>query len=100
MFSFTQWCRASELSINFKQIKVYGFRPHQRRKTLEISNEIDNNNIECLKETVLLGVILDEHLSWKPHVVSGFRKISKSIGIIYKSSFAFPKPLYGLCTTV
>ena len=45
-----------------------------------------------MKETVFLGVILDEHLSWRPHILRVSRKISKSIGIIYKSSFCVPKP--------
>ena len=54
------------------------FRPHQRRQTLDISIQIDNNVIERVKETVFLGVILDEHLSWKPHILSVSRKISKS----------------------
>ena len=67
------------------------FRPRQRRQTLELSIQIDNNNMDCVKETVFLGVILDEHLSWKPHILSVSRKISKSIGIIYKSSFCLPK---------
>ena len=39
------------------------FRPRQRRQTLDISIQIDNNVIERMKETVFLGVILDEHLS-------------------------------------
>ena len=67
------------------------FRPPQRRKTLDISIQIDNNAIERVKETVFLGVILDEHLSWKTHILSVSRKISKSIGIIYNSSFYLPK---------
>ena len=33
----------------------------------------------------ILGDILDKHLSWKPHILSFSRKISKSIGIIYRS---------------
>ena len=49
-----------------------------------------------MKETLFLGVILDEHLSWKPHILSVSRKISKSIGIIYKSSFSLPKLPYSL----
>ena len=44
-----------------------------------------------MKETVFLGVILDEHLSWKPYILNVSRKTSKSIGIIYKSSFCLPK---------
>ena len=67
------------------------FRPRQRRQTLDLSIEIDNNKIDVVKEKVFLGVILDEHLSWKPHIPSVSGKISKSIGIIFKSSFCLPK---------
>ena len=91
MLKLTQWCRANKLSINFKKSNFMVFRPRQRRQTLDISIQIDNNVIERVKETVFLGVILDEHLSWKPHILSVSRKISKSIGIIYKSSFCLPK---------
>ena len=76
------------------------FRPRQRRQILDICIQIDDNVIERVRETVFLGVILDEHLSWNPHILSVSRKISKSIGIIYKSSFCLPKtslrPLYHL----
>ena len=89
MSKLTQWCRANKLSINFKKSNFMVFRPRQRRQTLDLSLQIDNNNIDCVKETVFLGVILDEHLSWKLHILSVSRKISKSI--IYKSSFCLPK---------
>ena len=92
MLKLTQWCRANKLSINFKKSNFMVFRPRQRRQTLDISIQIDNNVIEHVKETVFLGVILEEQLSWKPHILSVSRKISKSIGIIDKSSFCLPKP--------
>ena len=82
MCKLTQWCRANKLSINFKISNFMVFRPRQKRQTLDLSIQIDNNKIDCVKETVFLGVILDEHLSWKPHILSVSRKISKSIGII------------------
>ena len=31
-----------------------------------------------------LGVLLDETLSWKPHLVELSRKLARSIGIFYK----------------
>ena len=62
-------------------------RPRQKRQILDLSIQIDNNNIECVKETVFLGVTLDEHMSWKPHILRVYRKISKSIAIIYQSTF-------------
>ena len=39
---------------------------------------------------MFLGVILDENLTWKPLFANVSRKISKSIGIIYKASFCLP----------
>ena len=39
-----------------------------------MSIQIDNNVIERVKETVFLGVVLDEHLSWKPQSLSISRK--------------------------
>ena len=63
------------------------FKPRQKRRTLDISVVLNNHIIAQTKEVVFLGVILDENLSWKPHILNVSRKISKSIGIIYKSSF-------------
>ena len=41
--------------------------------------------MNCL---IFLGVILDEHLSWKSHVS---RQVSKFIGIMFKASFCLNK---------
>ena len=43
-----------------------------------------------------MGVILDEHLSWKSQIENVVRKVSKSVGIIYKSSFCLNET--SLCT--
>ena len=42
-------------------------RPRQKRQILDLSIQIDNNNIECVKETVFLGVTLDEHVMEASH---------------------------------
>ena len=88
MLKLTQWCRANKLFINFKKSNFIVFRPPQRRQTLDISIQIDNDAIERVKETVFLGVLLDDHLSWKRHFLSVSRKILKSISLV----IAFPKP--------
>ena len=53
--------------------------------------KINDHQITRAKEFVFLGVILDEHISWKPHISYVARKISKSVGIIYKLSFFLSK---------
>ena len=86
----TSWCQVNKLSINYSQSKSMVFNPRQKRKNLDIKLEISNCAIERVKDTIFLGVIVDESLTWKPQYVNDARKISKSIGIIYRSSFCLP----------
>ena len=63
------------------------FKSKQKKDSLNIHLVINNCEIKQVNEVVFLGVILDEHLSWKPQIAHVANKISKSIGIIFKSSF-------------
>ena len=94
--NLTDWCQANKLSINFNKTNFIVFKPRQKRQTLDINLEISQCAIGRVKEIVFLGVILDENLTWKPHIANVARKISKSIGIIYKASFCLPTS--SLCT--
>ena len=49
MCKLAQWCRANKLSINFKKNRILR---RQRKQTLDLSIQIDNNKIDCVKETV------------------------------------------------
>ena len=55
---------------------------------------VNEQRIEQVKETVFLGVVLDEHLTWKPLISHDqvAHKISKSIGVINRARFFLPKP--------
>ena len=90
MPKLSDWCNANKLSVNLKKSKFMIFRPRQKRQTLDINLEINHCAIERVKETVFLGVILDEEFSWKPYIANVARKISKSIDVIYKASFCLP----------
>ena len=54
---------------------------------MSFKQKISNKEINRVNEVCFLGVILDENLSWKAHISHIAHKISKSIGIIYRSSF-------------
>ena len=70
LHKISTWLKANILSINVDKTKFMIFKTGQLR---------------------FLGVILDEKLSWKPHISYITNKISKSIGIIRKSSFYLSK---------
>ena len=71
---------ANKLSINIKKSNYIIFRPRQKRQTFEIKITLSNRDIIQVKETVFLGVILDEHLTWIPHITNVARKVSKAVG--------------------
>ena len=53
---------------------------------------VNEQRIKQVKETVFLGVVLDEHLTWKLHISQVARKILKSIGVINRARFFLLKP--------
>jgi hypothetical protein len=87
------WLKANMLSLNLDKTKFMVVKTRTNQDNFNFMLYIDNHPIEQTKETLFLGVILDEFLSWKPHISYIANKISKSVGIIYKSSFYLSKPL-------
>ena len=112
MKNLSEWFLANRLTINIKKSNYIIFTPQQSRKMLDLSVEINNHKLVRVKETTFLGIILDEHLCWKSHISHIASKVSKSIGIIYKSSFcltrsalrtlyfAFVYPYFNYCITI
>ena len=88
--TLTSWCQTNKLSVNHTKSKFMVFKPRQKRQNLDIKLEISNCAIERVRDTLFLGVILGENLTWKQHIANVASKISKSADIIYKSSFCLP----------
>ena len=86
------WFKANKLFLNLKETNFMLFKPRQKRYDFQLQMCINEQRIEKVKETVFLGVVLDEHLSWNPHISQVARKISKSIGVINRARLFLPKP--------
>ena len=72
-----------------KQIKpkckwnpMYGIYKGEKRK---VNIKIEDQNIEQVSKTKSLGVIIDEQLNWKEHILYMSNKLSKAIGVIIKA---------------
>ena len=87
LLKFYNWAVANKLSINFDIDKTY-FMIHTFRN-FDLSNlniNLGNNTLTKCDSSKFLGVIVDDKLKLKNHVDYISKKISKSIGIIYKLS--------------
>ena len=57
----------------------------KRRDNRDVNIKIENQNIEQVCKAKFLGIIIDEQLNWKEHILYISNKISKAIGVIAKA---------------
>ena len=53
--------------------------------------KIDNTGITIVDEFGFLGITLDKHLKWKPHIFKISNNISKTIGILNRIKTYLPQ---------
>ena len=106
------WLNVNKLSLNLKKTHFMIFRKGREKITFDKELMINNTVIHMATQTKFLGVIIDENLSFKPHIAYVKGKISKSLGILYKckkffkeetlltlyNSFVYPYFIY--CITI
>ena len=90
------WFKTNKLSLNLTKTK-WTFFHSQKRKRL-IANDLPMpyiDNFEIVRESVtkFLGIFIDENLTWKYHIEHVCNKVSKSIGIMWKSRNILSKRL-------
>ena len=63
------------------------FYLRQKKVNVNVSLILENTAIKQVMEAKFLGVLIDQHLSWKPHIDFVSKIISKSVGILAKAGF-------------
>ena len=105
--------KATMLSVNITKTNCIIFAARQKPVGFPI-NPVLYDGVLLKQEKVVkyLGVFIDEHRTWKPHITYICKKISKSIGIRFRSRFLLSEttkkslyytliyPYLTYCTTV
>lgn len=78
-----EWMRKNKLTLNYEKsnFMIIG---NKLSKTNGFKLVINKHVIPQTNSVKYLGVILDNNLSWQPHIESISKKLSKACGIIYK----------------
>ena len=82
------WFTANKLCLNVEKAKYSLFRKSHKKDDIPLGPpQLIINNYEIQKEESIkfLGVLLDQHLTWKEHIKLTENKIAKNIGILYKA---------------
>ena len=89
IFRVYNWLIANKLSLNIKKSNFVIFRPRQKKLNHQVNLKVfdhHNNSYISLERKnyvkYLLGLLIDENLSWKYHIALIASKINKTIGII------------------
>ena len=62
------WLKANNLSLNLTKTNFMIFHPMQKKIIVNVPLVMENTVIKNVLETKFLAVIVDQHLSWKPHI--------------------------------
>ena len=83
------WFLANKLSLNVEKTKYMFFHKRIEQENIVLKLpllQLNSNIIKKENSLKFLGVILDEHLTWKKHIQLIENKVSKNVGVLYKAS--------------
>ena len=96
----TTWLARNKLLINSTKTKMTIFHTQQKQITYP-DVKIDNTRIEIVDDFKLLGITINKHLKWHPHVENTAIKVSKYIGVLNRLKHTLPpRILYTLYNTL
>ena len=93
LIKVSEWLKINKLSLNVKKTHFINF--HNRQKKIDIVPKIniDKNQIDQVRFTKFLGVLINENLTWSDHISAVLNKTSKNLGIIRKLSKTLPSDI-------
>ena len=78
------WLNINRLSLNIEKTNYMIFHPYNKPVKRNVTILINKKAISEKDSLKYLGVVIDSTLSWKQHITAISKKISRSIGIMYK----------------
>ena len=78
------WLQANKISLNTKKTEIILFRNIYKIYNKKMNFRLSGQKLSLSTEVKYLGVILDQHLTWKPHLNNIITKLSKATGILSK----------------
>ena len=79
------WLCANKLCLNIDKSNFVIFHPAQKKMTYHPQIKINNVPLKHENQIRYLGIMMDCHLNWKPHISYICHKIKRGIGVICKA---------------
>ena len=89
--TFSNWFSCNRLSLNVGKTHFLAFSGRNKLDLPGIT--INGIPLQQVSSSNFLGVLIDDGLSWKDHILALKRKLSRSIGILRKVSNSLPRKI-------
>ena len=86
----SNWMLANNLVVNKAKTVALLVFPQTRKSTTSLTLNFDNQIVQPSESAKYLGIFVDEHLSFKPHIVFLEKKIARSVGVLAQLSCYLP----------
>ena len=87
LITVQNWLISNQLTLNVKKSNFIVFKSRSKKLKKELDIKLNNKTLERVKQTKFLGVIVDEHLTWKDHIDYVTLKIIRMCGILRRIRF-------------
>ena len=80
----TNWLNANRLSLNVNKTEFVIFRSPRKPIDFEVNIKLNGKRLYPSSYVKYLGVLIDEHLSWKYHINELLKKLNRSNSLLSK----------------
>ena len=84
------WLEINKLALNIEKTSFVIFHSSRKKLTDDIQIKFGKKPVTRAKYVKFLGVLMDEHLSWKFHITELTKKLSRTTGIFFKIRHYLP----------
>src|SRR5437867_6841485 len=93
------FCEDRDLMINVEKTQCILLKLPSKKTPVELQLVLGNHTVKASTTAVLLGLTVDQHLSFKQHIEKTVNKCHGLIGVINKAKHILPLSLLKLCYT-
>ena len=90
---FFFWKSSTPRILQCQKMQFYGIQITQETVKNKFDYELSNQVIQTVDKTKFLGIVIDQHLTWKSHIEFIASKIPSAIGILCRILFFIYQPL-------
>lgn len=91
-----EWLTLNQLTLNIKKSSFIIFRSRKKQLRRQLNIKLNNEILQQVENTKFLGIIIDQHLTWKNHIDSITKKMLKISGILCRIRFYISQSLLKL----